>query len=213
MDIKKALEKLNAIDAKDLKKIDFSKLKEYNIERIKQDLSTKPKLLINGILLLMTVICILSSFHFYRSGSAKIKKEMDELNQKNEIMQATKTQEVDYKTFMDNLPEIIPNNQLIGRISEIAESSRVNILSFSPMNTEESEYATQHNVNLIVEAKTYGDILNFIDTLENSGKTLKIKQLVIKSKLTLAEVGLFEGGDEVAIDMVIEIVSVTLKNV
>ena len=58
MDIKKALDKLQSIDAKDLKNIDLSKFKEYNLDRFKENLSTKPKYLINSICALLIVIAI-----------------------------------------------------------------------------------------------------------------------------------------------------------
>jgi len=91
MDIKKALEKLQSIDAKDLKKINLSKLKEFDIERFKEELYTKPKILISSILIFSTIIFVFYCLASYRKLSTEIQKEITIMNKKN--LRLSKTQQ------------------------------------------------------------------------------------------------------------------------
>ena len=211
MDIKKAIEKLNSIDAKDLKKIDFSKLKEINLDRIREELTTKPKILINSIFILAAVIVSMYSLNYYLRESGVIAQEIVSLNQKLEIISAKKTVDVQYAKFLSELPEIIPNNQLIGKISDFAEKTKINIISFSPVRSIESEYVNQYIVNLSIKAAAFQDLVNFLNTIENSKYTLKVNKC--SARVNPQYIRDYQGEEEVPIDAVIEISSIKLNNV
>lgn len=211
MDIKKALEKLNSIDAKDLKKLDLAKLKEFNLDRIKEELATKPKILFNAIFSLAAIGTMIYSFGYYKNEASQIQAEIVSLNQKLEMIRLTSTTEARYNEFFAKLPKVIPNNQLIGKISEFAEKAQVNVISFSPLKTNESEFVNQYIVNLNIKADTYQDLVNFINIIENSNFTLKVNKCTIRTNS--AYMREYRGEGEVPLDAYIEIGSIQLKNV
>jgi len=211
MDIKKALEKLNSIDAKDLKKLDLSRLKELNIDLIKEELATKPKILFNTIFTIATILAILYSVGSYKNKTSQINAEIVSLNKKLEMIQMTSATETKYKDFLAKLPRVIPNNQLIGKISEFAEKAKINVISFSPLKTNESEFVNQYIVNLNIKAETYQDLLNFINIIENSNYTLKVNKCTVRTNASYMRD--YKGQEEVPLDAYIEIGSIQLKDV
>lgn len=211
MDIKKAFEKLNSIDAKDLKKLDLSKLKDLNIDRIKEELATKPKILFNTIFAIVAVGSILYSVGYYKTQVSQIQSEITSLNQKLEMINLTASTETKYKDFLANLPKVIPNNQLIGKISEFAEKTNINVITYSPLKTDQAEFVNQYVVNLSIKADTYQDLINFINIIENSNFTLKVRKVGLRANA--AYMREYQGEEEIPLDAYIEIGSIQLNNV
>ena len=211
MDLKKAIEKLNNLDAKDLKNLDFSKLKDYNFHRLKDDLASKPNLLINMGLIVATIFCVIIAASNYISTSQGVHVKEVEIASRLDMIQQKTAAEQTLKTYLSTYPTAIPTNQLIGKISEFAEEAHVNIISFSPVKLSESVFITQYTINLDIQGKTYQNIVDFVHIIETSPYTLRINKWTGRSRGTVG--GGFHGETEVPLDVYMEIGSVQLNDV
>jgi len=210
MDLRKAIEKLNNLDAKDLKKIDLSKFKDYNFGRFKEDLASKPNLLIKGVLILITIACFIYSISRYVAESSAVHVKEAEIQQRLDMIQEKNAAELNFKTYLSKYPTVIPTNQLIGKISEFAEQAHVNIISFSPVKVSESDYITQYVINLDIEAKTYQDMVDFVNIIENAPYTLRINKWTGRARSASIK---NTGQKDVPLDAFIEIGSIQLNDV
>ncbi|HLF18502.1 MAG TPA: type 4a pilus biogenesis protein PilO [Candidatus Omnitrophota bacterium] len=213
MDIRKAIEKLNSIDAKDFKNIDFSKLKEFDLARIKEELVTKPKLLINTIFIFTAIATAIHSLSGYQLEGRTTKTEVTEMKQRLNILEQNSALQAEYNQFLADFPESIPNNQMIGKISEFAEASHVNIISFSPTQPsqpQETEYTLEYVISLNVSVQSYQDLVDFVHALETSNYVLRIDKWNIHPQRTIESK---KGKGEVPLDVHMEIISIHLKDV
>lgn len=209
MDLRKAIEKLNTLDAKDLKGLDLSKFKDYNFARFKDDMASKPNLIIKCILGILTFFAVVYAFSHYQAISGQVRIKETEIQSRLDMIQERDKAESTYKIFLSKFPEAIPVNQLIGKISDFAEEAHVNIVSFSPVKTSDGEHTTHYLINLDVEAKTYQDLVDFLHVVENAPYTLRINKWTGRA---MRGSGAYHGEKDIPVGAFIEIESVQLKD-
>jgi len=218
MDFKKAIEKLNSIDAKELKNINFSKLREIDVATIKQELIERPDLAINLVLICLTLGVAVYSFTSYKNLSKSYAAEIIELKKKLEVLEEKNKNQSIYDQFIKSFPENIPKDLMIGQLSDLATRSNIRIISVSPANSKEDEFMKLTSVNLQVEAKTYEDLILFMFDIEHSLYSLRIDKWSNKHKSQVFNPGEMNNAieeqnqTEIDIEVILEIGSIELKN-
>jgi Tfp pilus assembly protein PilO len=195
------LEKLNAVDIKELKNIDIIKVKD--------SLRTNPIVFINTIIVIVTVV---SAIALISKGQVELQSYKNNTVVYDEKLTAVKAQEEAKKTFdsfKNAFPQALGSNQLIDKFSELAVHRNVRILSLSPAKERSNDYLYQTTVNLSVESSDYKNIILFVKDIEDSALAIRLERF--SAELTNERINEDESRKQVPIKAELEVSSVRLK--
>ena len=167
MGIKETIIKLQSIDAKDLKNIDFG--------QVKNNIKSKPDILLIIVLITASLSATIYMYTDYKKKTKEFEEKKitydDQLNaaKQNEIIKAK------YDKFLNEFPDKIIIDQMIEKLSTYAFNYNINIISFSPATKIEDEYSKTESININVNAEDYEELIGFIDEIENAPYAIRIE--------------------------------------
>ena len=116
---------------KDLNNIDINDLKNIDWRRAKEQLQSRPDLIINVLLVVATLAIVFVTYNKYASTKKASKQEIAELRKKVAALKKSETAQKQNNDFLKDIPKAIAGDQLIAALSEFAIRRDVQILSFS----------------------------------------------------------------------------------
>ncbi len=161
----------------DLNKISIKDLKEIDWGQVKDSLLSQPTFVVNTILITATIVTAAFAYTTYSDTTKSQNKEIVVLKKKVEaVANLTKTQN-DYQDFLKNMPEPISENRLTEILSEIAFDRKIQIISFSPVNTKDNDYVQISNIKIKIKSDNYANIIRFMRDIEKSHHSIRTKSL------------------------------------
>lgn len=204
----------------DLNKIKIEDLKQIDLRQVRENLQSRPDLIIQIVLVLITILTIFSTCNTHKEKTASLKKEVLELRKKSKALEKFETTQKDYNEYIKDTPQVISKIQLSRKISESAERWDIKILSTEPTQEKSNTYVHLTNIKINVSSKNYANIIQFIHDIENSPYLIRIKGVTT----SLENKNLFsrrrhyqdlsqQASGEPIIEATIEIESLEFKNV
>jgi len=160
---------LNSISVDDIKNIDWGSVKDR--------LLSKPGLMINIFLIVVTVIIVFTSISKQAITTNDFKSQISGMKLKIDALDKYKIVQKAYKEKTDNIPESISTDQLIETLSDFAIKWNVQILSFSPAKEKSNNFADITNVKINISSEEYANILLFMYDIENSPYMIRVGKL------------------------------------
>ena len=161
------LKDLNNIDIKDLRNIDWSQIKDR--------LQSRPNLLINISLVVVTLLVLFSTFNKYTEATKSSKTEIVGLQERLAALKKFEAAKKKHNDFLKKAPKAIAGDQLIQTLSELAIRRDVQILSFSPAKKKSNKLVSLTSVKVNIASKNYADIILFVHDIEKSSYPVRIE--------------------------------------
>lgn len=162
------LKDLNNIDIKDLQNIDWGAAKDR--------LQSRPELLINILLTIVTVFVLSSTFKKFIHKSKISKNEQVLLQEKLNAFDKLSAIQKKYRDFRNNVPEVIGDDQLIETLSKFASRHNVQIVSFSPAKKKSNKLISLTSVEVNIASEDYESIILFVNAIESSPYSMRIQK-------------------------------------
>lgn len=150
----------------DIKKIDIAMIRSYLLKR--------PDMLINSVAIFLTVFIMFKVFFSQQERAQNLKIQISQMEKK--IVAIAKHDQAlkELNAFVESLPAGIPESALIDQVSDLAEKSNINIVTFYPIETEENEFYKHSHVSLQISTDQYKNFLRFISDIESSSLNLRV---------------------------------------
>ena len=172
MNLKEVIQKLQTIDAKDLKNIDFNDLKNRLIE--------KQENLILFLLIIISVFATIYCLSQYINNSQKNHNKIALLKEQLKATDETKITQKDYDEFIKKFPNSISINELGDKLTEFSLKRNIKILSYSPEKQKENEFYQSILVHLMISSNEYKNIINFINDVEEAPYSIRLQEVTVK---------------------------------
>jgi len=158
----------------ELSKLDFEDLKNVNFATLFKDFLARKDLLINASVI---AVCVIASLIILSSGNKKmttLKNNVLTFEKRRDSHKKFKQVQKDLLTYINNIPEPIPPDNLIDFINELAFKNSIQISSYSPAQKVKSQFHDSTSMSIDVAAKNYKDLWNLVHALENSKYSIRI---------------------------------------
>lgn len=166
MDLKELIAKLNALDVKDFKKIDYKKFLDV--------LRQRPGPSISIVLICVTVL-ICSNLYLKRRAELKnFKRGSASFTERIKTIGDYVTAKQELTEFIAAIPENIEEGNLVTQLTGFAESRNVTIQSLLPTKKRNESFYDLTGIILEISAKEYKDIWLFIHDIEESPYILRV---------------------------------------
>ncbi|MGE0267219.1 MAG: type 4a pilus biogenesis protein PilO [Candidatus Omnitrophota bacterium] len=167
MNVKEIIDKLQNVDVRDLKNIDFTQIQE--------NIKSKPDIL---IIIALLAVSLSATMYFYVNFTKKTKDmEQKSVKYKEQLGSAeqNKTLKEKYDKFMAEFPEKIVIDDLIDKVSVFAINHNIKIISFSPAQENTDEYTKIDRININISAENYSDLINFMKNIEQTPYAIRVE--------------------------------------
>ncbi len=162
-----ALPRFNFDQLKDLKNLDINKVLQILSAR-------KTKAMIAGFAA-VTVIGGLMVFNGYRERVAGYQRQMQDLQDKMDVIRRHERSLKALKVFWAALPGELEDNKLIIQLTEYAVKNNVDIIDYVPDQSKNEKLYDSSRVRLNVRAGSFGDLLAFVRTIERAPYSLRVE--------------------------------------
>ncbi len=159
---------------KQLSEIKLEDLKSLDAAQIKERILSRPDLLVTVVLIGLTIYAGIFIYSGKKLKYELLKNEEKKLQEKMQIVDGIKTAEAKFKNFTDNFSKAIPSDQLVDKLSEFAVNRNVQILSFSPAEEKQNDYAKLTSVRLNITSESYENVVLFIKDIESAPYALRV---------------------------------------
>lgn len=205
IDIQEIVERLKAIDLKELRNIDASQIKDV--------LRRRPDVIINTVLIVVALAATLNAVKGYGRKSQTLDWEIKKMKERVDALGESKRLQKEYDAFMRDFPQSILTDQLISKLSEFAANRRVQIISFSPEKERGDEYIKVAKVRIDVITDHYRDLVLFMKDIEDAPYTMRVEKWAGKMKEEIPlKRGKGSAGVKEIVGASIEIGSIELKD-
>ena len=160
-----------------LDKIDLKNIKNIlNIAIIQDFIFRYQTSLLNGAIIIVTLIVVIFSLYTTRKQARHLKTQITDLEKKIEAISKQKVTLKELDDFIDTSPKSIPSNKLINLLTDLSVKRKVQIGSISPAKTVTKTLYNLTNLDLSVTANTYQDLGFFIYDIEHSPHAIRIEK-------------------------------------
>ncbi|MBF0384665.1 MAG: hypothetical protein HQL27_02220 [Candidatus Omnitrophica bacterium] len=195
------IRRLNQIKIEDFKNIDFLELKDQILSR--------PHILINIALAAVTIFLSFGALKSYRVKLSNLKTQVNEANEKLESIKEQEKLNKEHKEFLRNAPYPISIESLGDKITRLTKSNFIIISNFDPGKNKELKYIYSADLKVKLLANTYEEMVVLLKEVEDSADTFRINSFSMNLQKNQKK---FQAEDEyedapdfqIAIDMVIE---------
>ena len=170
-----ALPRFNFDQLKDLKNLDINKVLQILSAR-------KTKAMIAGFAA-VTVIGGLMVFNGYRERVAGYQRQMQDLQDKMDVVRRHERSLKALKVFWAALPGELEDNKLIIQLTEYAVKNNVDIINYAPGQSKNEKLYDSSRVRLSVSAGSFKDLLAFMRMIERSPYSLRVESFSSSSGL------------------------------
>lgn len=165
------------MNLKDLNKIDIKDLQKIDLNEVKERVQSRPDLLINIALIVVTVFVIFSSFNKYKDVARTSKLQITKLKKRVDALEQFENVKKELSDFVKESPDAIAGDRFIQILSEIATRRNIQILSFSPTVRKSNKYIGLTSVEINIASENYADIILFVKDIEQSVHPIRINDL------------------------------------
>lgn len=167
MNIKEIIDKLQHVDVKDLKKIDFT--------QVQDNIKNKPEIL---AIIVLIVLSLFATIYIYLDFTKKTKEYAQKTSTYKEQLESAEQNELikkKYEKFMSEFPAKIVVDDLIDIVSVFAINHNIKISSFSPAQEQVGDYSKIVTININFAAEKYTDLVNFMKDIEQAPYAIRIE--------------------------------------
>ncbi len=170
MNIQETIAKLKSIDINEL----GSLVQNINWLGVKDRLQSKPHILINIALVIITIIATVSTYSSYKGQSTQLKQQFPLLEEKLSVIKEKDSLQSKYDNIINNLPQSLSGDQLVDKLSELAIHNKVQIISLPETKTSTHNFYESVAAEIDVSAEHYQDVVNFVKDIEESPYFLRV---------------------------------------
>lgn len=152
----------------DIKKIDIAKIRSYLLKR--QDV------LINYASVFLTAFIMFKIFSGQQEQMQNLKIQASQMEKKIVVIAKVDRALKELNALVSSLPTGIPESALIDQVTDLAEKSNIDIVTFYPIETEENEFYKYSHISLQISTDQYKNFLRFIHDIESSSFNLRVDQ-------------------------------------
>ncbi len=174
MNLRTIVDKFKSINIKDLQNINIRDLQNIDVDQIKRFFLVRITLFVNIGLIFITVIVVFVSLIGVGKKVKILKWENGKMRERIEAVEESEKIKKEYDGFLEKLPQPIPADQLIGKLSQFAANRNVQILSFVPQPGRSDDYMDMAGVKLNLSSKNYRNLIFFAKDIENALYTMRI---------------------------------------
>jgi len=168
MDIKAIIKKLQSIDAKDFKNIDFNQAKAVLTSRI--------DIVLIVLLISITFFSTLTIYNGRKKKAESLNIEITEKEEKLIIVEKYRELTKEFHDFIDNYPKHIPRGQLINKLSEFAIQHNVQIENFAPASQQTDDYTKITTIQINISSEGYNNIILFMRAIETAPYSITVEE-------------------------------------
>ncbi len=166
MNFKEIIDKLQSVNIKDLKGVDLSEARDK--------LKSRPNVLIIIGLVLVTGTGVVLLYFNFMQRSMKIAQTTKTYKEQWESAKVSKTVKAKYDKFVADFPKKISIDDLIDKVSAFAIQQNVQIIAFSPAQEVSDDYTKISKINIDVSTESYGDLIQFMQNIEQSPYAIRV---------------------------------------
>ncbi len=159
------------MDLVGLKNLDVKKLDPKEIQKT---LTNRQDIFVNILVTLATFFFMFQIVSGKQAESKLLKSRISDLEKKIESINKNKQSVKELEEFTSTLPDGVPGNLIVDKLTDFAEKRGVQIVYVSPTETEIKSHFDRTSVNVNLTAKSYKDLWLFIYDIETSPDNLRI---------------------------------------
>lgn len=159
------------MDLVGLKNLDVKKLDPKEIQKT---LTNRQDIFVNILVTLATFFFMFQIVSGKQAESKLLKSRISNLEKKIESINKNKQSVKELEEFTSTLPDGVPGNLIVDKLTDFAEKRGVQIVYVSPTETEIKNHFDRTSVNVNLTAKSYKDLWLFIYDIETSPDNLRI---------------------------------------
>jgi Tfp pilus assembly protein PilO len=161
------LQDLSKIDIKDLQKLD------YNL--LFAEVKKKPEAVVATVLVVGALIFSIGYYQQRYQELRSLRGQINVLQKKTSLITTYNTRKKEVNSFLEKLPQVIPENELINKLTDMAVHRGVKIESFSPTGGRNEKLYKTTSVRMEITAEKYQQIWLFTRDIEYSGYAMRIE--------------------------------------
>lgn len=200
---------------------DLSQIDVKDVIRHKLDKKTLQTFYKENLFLIINIsICLIIFVSFFVTSSlnkknlATLDYKIKETTKKLSTYQILKNNQENFNNFIEAYPKEISGDELISRISELALTHNIQIVSFSPTRAKENDFAEFVAINIKISTKNYTDAISFLQDIEHSPYAIRVNKWQSTANYSNRRSNNDTLEDELpTINATVEIGSIKLKNV
>jgi Tfp pilus assembly protein PilO len=156
----------------DVKSLD---LKNFDLARLKNIISSRQDLLINGIVILLTLIISFYLVNSKKQAAQSMRTRIIALEEKVDAITQLQNTQNQLQNYLSALSGSLSADQIIELVSTLATEHNLQVTFFSPAQKEDKGVYDKAMVRVNLTSGNYENIGRFVAAIEDSGKSLKIK--------------------------------------
>lgn len=158
MSITLKLKQLSQIDIETLREIDFHELKNKILER--------PIILINGGIIVGTLIIAIMINGFFAVKHAQLKTDSQMLSEKLSVAERNLNLKNQIESYKTNFPKLIAPENLMTEVSRLAQKHGIKVLSLTPQKGVSINYLKTDEIKVYITSKSFKRLLLYIKEIE-----------------------------------------------
>ena len=162
----------------DLSKLNVNDIKKLDLAKIQEDILAKPDIAINVGLVLLSLFVMFQIFNGKQTEIGTLKSEIEDWEKKTAVVDTVNATQKQLADYIKNLPQGLLEDKVIGNLADFAESRKVQIISFSPIQIEHKKYFDKVAVNVSITSDDYKNICLFVSDIENSPYALRLQKWI-----------------------------------
>ncbi len=152
----------------DIKNIDVKQVNEFFVK--------KPNIAVSILLGVVSIFLVFKFFSEKQVESTRIKRTIDEVQKKIDAINQYNQSLKEFNEYVDALPVGLVGSALLDTLTEFAEKNNIRVLSFTPAQSQSSQFYDSTSISMDVSARNYKDLLLFVYEIENSPYNLRVNQ-------------------------------------
>ena len=161
----------------DLNKItfkDFQKgLKQFDWKRALVRVKENPWVIFCAVAALITFVAANYAFKVYQEVKIARNTELKELRGQVEAVKDFEIVDMSYKNFWENVPEFIPQSELIELLTQMAIDHNIQITSLSPPREQSLLNVNLTSMDVTLKTNDYANMAKFMYEIENSPYSIR----------------------------------------
>ncbi len=162
------------MNLQDLAKLDINDLQKIDYNQLLGEIKKKPDILVAVVLIVGSLIFAIGNFQKGFKELRSLRGQINVLQKKTTLIRTYNDQKKELGDFLEKLPKVIPDNDLIATLTDMAVHRGVKIESFSPATGRDAKLYKTASLKLEVVAESYQQIWLFTRDIERSGYALRI---------------------------------------
>ncbi len=163
------------MNLKDISQFKLEDLKNVNYLELKDQILSRPDVIINSAIIIVTLIISLNAYNGYNKKSININKNITEIKTKLDALKQQENIQLEYKQLLTNEQKRITIESLGDKLGQFAKTYNITIASFDPGKPKDSQYIYSNDLKIKITANNYENFILFLKEAEETNYSFRLK--------------------------------------